>query len=107
LIDAYLRNELTPERRQRFEQNYLTTEARRERVAMAAALLRHVDERRAAATATVTGTLSASLRTTKRAAANPPAGPRTRNPCRLPHGDSSIELAGSLHRTAATARARS
>src|SRR5215213_1963188 len=44
LIDAYLRDELTPGRRQRFEQNYLTTEARRDRVLMAAALLRHVDE---------------------------------------------------------------
>jgi hypothetical protein len=43
LIDAYLRKELTPERRQRFEQNYLTTEARMERVRMSAALLRHVD----------------------------------------------------------------
>jgi hypothetical protein len=49
LIDAYLRGELTPARRQRFEQNYLTTEARQERVLMAAALLRHVDERRTAA----------------------------------------------------------
>ncbi|HEX5736347.1 MAG TPA: hypothetical protein VF131_26185 [Blastocatellia bacterium] len=48
LIDAYLRNELTPERRERFEQNYLTTEARQERVIMAAALLRHVDECNAA-----------------------------------------------------------
>ena len=37
LIDAYLRNDLTPERRRRFEQNYLTTEARLERVSMAAA----------------------------------------------------------------------
>jgi len=44
LIDAYLRDELTPERRQRFERNYLTTEARQERVIMAAALLRHIDE---------------------------------------------------------------
>jgi methionine-rich copper-binding protein CopC len=44
LIDAYLRDELTLERRQRFERNYLTTEARQERVRMAAALLRHVDE---------------------------------------------------------------
>jgi hypothetical protein len=43
LIDAYLRGELTPEQRQRFERNYLTTEVRRERVALAAALLRHVD----------------------------------------------------------------
>src|SRR5215210_4154430 len=44
LIDAYLRNELTPERRQRFERNYLTTPAREERVILAAALLRQVDE---------------------------------------------------------------
>lgn len=44
LIDDYLRNELTQERRQRFEGNYLTTEARQERVRMAAALLRRMDE---------------------------------------------------------------
>jgi hypothetical protein len=43
LIDAYLRGELPPERRQRFEQNYLTT-ARLKRVRMAAALLRCVDQ---------------------------------------------------------------
>lgn len=43
LIDAYVREELTPEQRQHFELNYLTTEARLKRVAMAAALLRHVD----------------------------------------------------------------
>ena len=48
LIDAYLRNELTPDRRQRFERNYLTTEARQERVIMAVALLRHIDEQNAA-----------------------------------------------------------
>ncbi|HWS99289.1 MAG TPA: hypothetical protein VN256_03380 [Pyrinomonadaceae bacterium] len=48
LIDAYLRGELTPERRQRFEQNYLVTEERKKRVAMAAALLRQVDEYRIA-----------------------------------------------------------
>jgi hypothetical protein len=48
LIDAYLRDELTQEQRQRFERNYLTTEARRQRVIMAAALLRHVDECQAA-----------------------------------------------------------
>ena len=48
LIDAYLRNELTPERQQRFEHHYLTTQARQERVIMAAALLRHVDEYNAA-----------------------------------------------------------
>ena len=44
LIDAYLRYELSQEQRQRFERNYLTTEARQERVMMAAAFLRHVDE---------------------------------------------------------------
>ncbi len=49
LIDSYLRNELTPERRKRFEENYLTTLARQERVLMAAALLRQVDDRRATA----------------------------------------------------------
>jgi hypothetical protein len=43
LIDEYLRGGLTPERRRRFEENYLTTDARVERVRMAAALLRHVD----------------------------------------------------------------
>jgi methionine-rich copper-binding protein CopC len=43
LIDAYLRGELTPERRQRFERNYLTPE-REERVIMAAALLRLIDQ---------------------------------------------------------------
>lgn len=44
LIDSYLRDELKPERRHRFEQNYLTTEARQERVSIAAALLRRLDE---------------------------------------------------------------
>src|SRR5436309_5643134 len=48
LIEAYLRDELTPERRQRFEQNYLATTARQERLVIAAALLRYVDERNAA-----------------------------------------------------------
>lgn len=43
LVDAYLRNELTPEQRQHFEQNYLTTEKRLKRVATAAALLGHVE----------------------------------------------------------------
>ena len=52
LIDDYLRGELAPERRRHFEQNYLTTAARRERVRMAAALLRHVDEDSADAEAT-------------------------------------------------------
>lgn len=47
LIDAYLRQELSKERRERFERNYLKTEARRERLHVAAALLRHVDERTA------------------------------------------------------------
>jgi methionine-rich copper-binding protein CopC len=49
LIDAYLRNELTLDRRQHFERNYLTTQARQERVSMAAALLRHIDECNASA----------------------------------------------------------
>jgi hypothetical protein len=49
LIEAYLRNELPAERRRRFEQKYLVTEAGRERVSMAAALLRHVDEHHNAA----------------------------------------------------------
>jgi hypothetical protein len=53
LMDAYLRGELTQERRQRFEQNYLTTEARQERILIAAALLRHVDEHTAAAQAII------------------------------------------------------
>src|SRR5437763_8489164 len=48
LIDAYLRDELTRKRRQRFELNYLTTEARRGRVRMTAAFLRYVDECNAA-----------------------------------------------------------
>lgn len=52
LIDAYLRDELTREQRQHFEQRYLTTQARQERVIMAAALLRHVDERRPASQTT-------------------------------------------------------
>jgi len=43
LIDAYLRDELIPEQRQHFEQNYLTTEARLKRVAMAAGLLGYVN----------------------------------------------------------------
>jgi hypothetical protein len=43
LVDAYLRYELTPEQRQHFEQNYLTTEKRMKRVATAAALLGHVE----------------------------------------------------------------
>jgi len=49
LIDGYLRGVLTPERRRRFEENYLTTNARVERVRIASALLRHVDAHRVAA----------------------------------------------------------
>jgi hypothetical protein len=45
LIDEYLRGELAQERRQSFERNYLTTAARVERVRVAAALLRHLDDR--------------------------------------------------------------
>jgi hypothetical protein len=52
LIDAYLQGELTAERRRLFEQNYLTTEERRRRVAMAAGLLRHIDSLRAEKAAT-------------------------------------------------------
>jgi methionine-rich copper-binding protein CopC len=48
LIDDYLRGDLTQQQRQHFERNYLITEARRERVLVAAALLRHVDEHHAA-----------------------------------------------------------
>lgn len=44
LIDDYLRGGLTPEQRQHFEQYYLTTKARKERVVIAASLLRHVAE---------------------------------------------------------------
>jgi hypothetical protein len=44
LIEDYLRGALTPEQRRLFEQNYLTTAARMERVKQAAALLRHVDQ---------------------------------------------------------------
>ncbi len=51
LIDDYLRNLLTPEQRLHFEQNYLSTTARMERVKKAAALLRHIDEYVPAATA--------------------------------------------------------
>lgn len=40
LIDAYLQGELQPEQYRLFEQNYLTTEARQERVKVAAMLLR-------------------------------------------------------------------
>lgn len=51
LIEDYLRNELPPARHQRFERHYLTTAARRERVRVAAALIRHAS---AAAPAEVT-----------------------------------------------------
>ena len=44
LIEAYLLDELTPERRQRFEQNYLNTVAGKRRVLVAAALLRCAEE---------------------------------------------------------------
>lgn len=44
LIDGYLRGDLAPEQRRRFEQNYLTTPARLERVRAVAALVRYVDE---------------------------------------------------------------
>ena len=44
LIDAYLRQELDAPRRQRFEQNYLTTEARLDQVLTAAALYRHLNQ---------------------------------------------------------------
>ena len=42
LIQAYVKNELSPERRRRFEENYLTTDARRERVLFARSFLRVV-----------------------------------------------------------------
>lgn len=60
LIDAYLRDELSPEQRRRFEQNYLTTDARQERVVMAAALLHVVDEKHPA-TVKAVGPLPARL----------------------------------------------
>jgi len=44
LIDGYLRGDLTPEQRRHFEQNYLTTPARLERVRSVAVLIRHVDD---------------------------------------------------------------
>jgi hypothetical protein len=40
LIEAYVRNELPPDRKQRFEENYLTTAAREERVLLARSFLR-------------------------------------------------------------------
>lgn len=42
LIQAYIRNELSPERQRRFEENYLTTEARIERVLLARSFQRLV-----------------------------------------------------------------
>ncbi|HEV7893861.1 MAG TPA: hypothetical protein VGP08_24805 [Pyrinomonadaceae bacterium] len=42
LIDAYLHDEMPAEQRRLFEQNYLMTEARQERVSVAATLLRRV-----------------------------------------------------------------
>ena len=52
LINDYLRDELAPEQRRSFEQKYLTTAARVERVRMAAALLRHLDAYQPGAEAT-------------------------------------------------------
>lgn len=40
LIMAYVKNELSPERQRRFEDNYLTTEARKERLLLARSFLR-------------------------------------------------------------------
>jgi len=42
LIQAYIKNELSPERRRRFEENYLTTTAREERLLFARSFLRVV-----------------------------------------------------------------
>src|SRR5687768_5280101 len=42
LIQAYVKNKLSPDRQRRFEENYLTTEARRERVLFARAFLQVV-----------------------------------------------------------------
>jgi hypothetical protein len=42
LIQAYVKDELSPERRLRFEENYLTTEARKERVLLAKSFLQVV-----------------------------------------------------------------
>ncbi len=51
LIDAYLRRDLTPKQSQLFEKNYLSTETRQQRVLIAAALLRRVDEQASAVAA--------------------------------------------------------
>lgn len=53
LIDAYLQKELPPEQRELFERNYLTTDARQERVRAAAVLLRQVCEPEVAETPAV------------------------------------------------------
>jgi methionine-rich copper-binding protein CopC len=45
LIDAYLHHDLSPEQRELFERNYLTTAERQERVRVVAALLRQVCQR--------------------------------------------------------------
>ena len=42
LIMAYIKNELSPERQRRFEDNYLTTQARKERLLLARSFLRVV-----------------------------------------------------------------
>lgn len=42
LIMAYIKNELSPERQRRFEENYLTTQARKERLLLARSFLRLV-----------------------------------------------------------------
>lgn len=42
LIEAYIKNELSPERRRRFEENYLTTTAREEKLLFARSFLRVV-----------------------------------------------------------------
>ena len=49
LIEAYLRDELAPEQRRHFEQNYLSTPAREARVGVAAVLLSCINEREAEA----------------------------------------------------------
>lgn len=46
LIQAYIENELSPERRQRFEENYLTTPARKEKLLFAQAFPRVICEKR-------------------------------------------------------------
>lgn len=46
LIQAYIKNELSPERRRRFEEHYLTTAARKQRVVITRSLLRRVCRQR-------------------------------------------------------------